>query len=137
MVAWNLFSAHVASAPVSVRLRRLVLRLKQGSSKAQARLERGRPEAEHSPSLGVVPVVNVLSDLVLRQSVAFLDFSFELIATTSDGVQIIIGELSPLLFDFSLDLFPISLDSVPIHSEAPSFDFGKWGLWKLKVPAAP
>jgi hypothetical protein len=32
-----------------------------------------------------------------------------------DDVEVIVGELAPLLFDLAFDLFPISLDSIPIH----------------------
>ena len=63
--------------------------------------------------------VDILSDLILRQSVPLLDSSLELIPLTGDLVQVVIGEITPLLFDFSLELLPISFDSVPVHVCAP------------------
>ena len=37
------------------------------------------------PSLGVVPVVNVLADLILREAIALLDFALELISWIAGG----------------------------------------------------
>jgi hypothetical protein len=42
--------------------------------------------------------------------------SFELLAPSVDHGQIVIGKLTPLLFDLALCLFPISFDAVPVHS---------------------
>jgi hypothetical protein len=42
-----------------------------------------------------------------------------LIALTVDFVQIIVREIAPLLFDPALELFPVSLDAIPIHGSSP------------------
>jgi hypothetical protein len=49
----------------------------------------------------VNPVLNVLSDLILREPIALLNYSFELIATACDSVQIVVGQIAPFLFDLS------------------------------------
>ena len=61
------------------------------------------------------PVVHVLVDLVLGETVTLLQLAFELFAAAFDDVEIVIGELAPLLFDFALSLFPISFDAVPVR----------------------
>src|SRR5581483_12415152 len=66
-----------------------------------------------SPSLRGEPIVDIPADLILCQSVTFLNLAFELIATTVDDVEVVIGELTPLLLHFALGLFPISLNTVP------------------------
>jgi hypothetical protein len=71
------------------------------------------------PSLGVVPVVNVLSDLILGEAVAFLNLALKLISLTVDGRKVVVGEISPLLLDLSLHLLPVTLDAIPVHFELP------------------
>ena len=68
--------------------------------------------------LCIEPGVNVLSDLVLCDTVALLDHALELIALTGNSVQIVVSEIAPLFLDLSLELLPIS--SVPFdHAGAP------------------
>jgi hypothetical protein len=43
------------------------------------------------PSLGVIPVVNVLSDLILGEAVAFLDLALQLISLTVYGGKVVVG----------------------------------------------
>src|SRR5271169_1270358 len=69
---------------------------------------------------GLEPVVNVLAHAVLGEAVALLDLAFELIALAVDQGQIVVGELAPLLLDLALGLFPVSFDTVPIHSSSPA-----------------
>src|SRR6185312_3417544 len=71
------------------------------------------------PALATVPVLYVLTDLIFRYSVALLNFAFQLILTTLDGIQIIVREFAPLFFDLSLDLLPVSFNTVPVHDLAP------------------
>src|SRR5204862_204609 len=73
-----------------------------------------------SPGLAIVPVVDVPADLILLMPVALLDPAFELIAPTVDHVEIIVGQLAPLLLDLAFDLLPVPFDSVPVHLESPS-----------------
>src|SRR5262245_13043775 len=88
--------------------------------------ERGKPGARpgfriHSddrtvlPALRTVPVVNVLAHLVLGEAVALLDFAFQLLAPAGDDVEIVVGELAPLLLDLALDLLPVPFHAVPVH----------------------
>jgi hypothetical protein len=41
--------------------------------------------------LGVIPVVNVLSDLILGEAVAFLDLALTLISLTVYGGKVVVG----------------------------------------------
>ena len=63
------------------------------------------------------PGVDVFPDLVLRDSLPLLDYSLQLIAMTLDFVQIVVGEIAPLLFDLSLELFPVTFHAIPVHDE--------------------
>src|SRR4051812_14682539 len=67
------------------------------------------------PRLRVVPVVYVFSDLILGDAVALLNLALELIPFAVDGGEIIVGKVSPFLFDLALHLLPISLDAIPVH----------------------
>ena len=66
-----------------------------------------------SYSLRVQPSIDVLSGLVLRDAISFLDHSLELIATTGDFIQIVVGEIAPLLLDAALQLLPVSFNTDP------------------------
>src|SRR5579871_2160281 len=94
---------------------------KQFSSPTWAGLENLQTKAR-SPPLGGIPVIDILPDLVLRQSVPLLNFAFELFSAAMNEIKVIIGELSPLLLDLPLHLLPITLDSVPVHPDPPLTD---------------
>jgi hypothetical protein len=66
--------------------------------------------------LTLQPIIDVLAHHIPGQAIALLDDSFELLAPSVDRGQIVIGKLTPLLFDLALCLFPISFDAVPVHS---------------------
>jgi hypothetical protein len=72
-----------------------------------------------SPLLSAVPIINVLASLILRKAISFLNFTFQLITTTVDHIEIIIGELAPFFLNFAFDLLPISLDPIPVHLTPP------------------
>ena len=76
---------------------------------------------ERLPLLRAVPVVDVLADLVLGDAVALLDLAFELVALAGDDVEVVVGQLAPLLLDLALDLLPVSFNAIPIHSLNPPF----------------
>src|ERR1043165_1581444 len=61
------------------------------------------------------PVVHVLADLVLGEAVALLQLAFELVAAALDDVEIVIGELAPLLLRRALELLPVTFNPVPVH----------------------
>src|SRR5262245_12590438 len=73
-----------------------------------------------SPALCRIPVVDVLADLILGQTVALLDLALELIPAAGDDVEIIVGELAPLLLHLPFHLLPISLHAIPVHFECTS-----------------
>src|SRR5262245_28949896 len=50
-----------------------------------------------SPALRRIPIVDVLADLILGQTVALLNLALELIPAASDDIEIVLGELAPLL----------------------------------------
>ncbi len=58
-----------------------------------------------------------MTDLFLRIAIAFLDLAGEFLAITVDLRELIIGQLSPLLFGFTLNLFPVAFDLIPVHDE--------------------
>jgi hypothetical protein len=58
---------------------------------------------------------------ILGQAVALLDLALELIALAVDLRKIVVGKLTPLLFDLACGLFPVSFDSVSIHCLLLSF----------------
>jgi len=66
--------------------------------------------------LTLQPIIDVLAHHIPGHAIALLDESFELLAPSVDHGQIVIGKLTPLLFDLALGLFPISFDAVPVHS---------------------
>src|SRR5262249_16338500 len=73
-----------------------------------------------SPPHRVVPVVDVLADLVAGLAIAGLDLALELIPSPIDYVDVVIGQPTPLFFDLTLDLLPIAFDSVPVHRNLSS-----------------
>src|SRR5262249_45732189 len=65
------------------------------------------------------PAVDLALGLVLRHAVALLKPAAELHALTLNDVEIIAGELAPLLLNLAFELFPIAFDTIPIHRFAP------------------
>jgi len=68
-----------------------------------------------SPSLGIVPRVDIVTDLILCETITLLDLAFELFAASVDHVKVVIREFSPLLLDSALDLFPASFHTIPVQ----------------------
>jgi hypothetical protein len=68
-----------------------------------------------SPALGGDPVIHVPADLVLSQTIPPLNLALELIPPAVDDVKVIVSELTPLFFDLTFHLLPISFDAIPIH----------------------
>jgi hypothetical protein len=62
------------------------------------------------------PRVKLPFGLITCDPVAFLDLADELLRATLDLIQIIIGQLSPLLTNLSLELCPLTLQSVLVHA---------------------
>jgi hypothetical protein len=57
--------------------------------------------------------------LVPRHAVALLKAAAEFRALTLDDVEIVVGELAPLLLSLAFELFPIAFNSIPIHRASP------------------
>jgi hypothetical protein len=53
--------------------------------------------------------------LILGEAVPLLNLAFEPFAIPVDDVKVVVSELSPLLFNFGSDLFPVSLQSILVH----------------------
>jgi len=52
---------------------------------------------------------------VLRNPVFLLDLADELVALAADLLELVIGEIAPLLPDLALELLPVALDLIPVH----------------------
>jgi len=61
------------------------------------------------------PLIDLLARGIQRNAVALLDPTRELIAAARGRCEIIVRELSPLLFGSTLELLPIAFDSIPVH----------------------
>jgi len=61
------------------------------------------------------PFIDLLLGLFLRDPVLFLDMTGELVLPSGDLVDMIIGELAPLLFHFTLELLPVAFYLIPVH----------------------
>src|SRR6516165_5685965 len=68
------------------------------------------------PLLRVVPIINVTSHLVLRDSITLLDLALQLLPMTIYDVDIIVRQFTPLLPYLTLDLLPIPFHAIPIHN---------------------
>ena len=65
--------------------------------------------------LGLQPVIRLFLRFLSNDSVAFLQFTYELIPHTGNLLQIVIREPAPLFFHGASKLFPFALYLVPIH----------------------
>jgi hypothetical protein len=81
----------------------------QGSREKRPGSCRGRAsrpkECSLLPTLRGEPIIDVLADLILGQTVPLLDLACELISVTVDDVEIVISELTPLFLHSSLICF--------------------------------
>ena len=59
------------------------------------------------------PVIDILPNLILGNSIALLDFAFELVTTAVDRSEVVVSELTPLLFYLAGQLFPASIEHDP------------------------
>jgi hypothetical protein len=82
---------------------------------AKSPAEAGLSHIQNLPALASVPVVHLLLRPILGVAISLLKLSFELVLLAGDDVEIIIGQLSPLLLYLAFDLFPVSFDAIPVH----------------------
>src|SRR5262249_17137339 len=67
----------------------------------------------------VEPGVDLALALLLRHAVALLKPAAQLHALALDDVEVVAGELAPLLLNPAFELLPIAFDTIPIHRFAP------------------
>src|SRR5690606_6215119 len=68
------------------------------------------------PLVTALPFVNALFGLVARDAIALLDLAGQHVALALNHIQIVVGELAPLLLDLPDQLLPVALDDVAIHA---------------------
>src|SRR5207237_11081 len=61
------------------------------------------------------PVGNLALGLVLADAVGLLDLADQLVALPGDLVELVVGQLAPLLLDLAFGLLPVACDAVPVH----------------------
>ncbi|CAH1654058.1 hypothetical protein CHELA1G11_10725 [Hyphomicrobiales bacterium] len=61
------------------------------------------------------PVIDLPLGFVLRDAIALLQLSGEFRAFTLHDIQIVVGELAPLLLQIPLELLPVTFNAIPIH----------------------
>src|SRR5947209_15115682 len=69
-----------------------------------------------------LPIGKVVLGLFTRVPIAFLKFAEELVLFAGDRIPIVVSQFAPLLAHFSLHLFPIAFNAVPVHLDT-STDF--------------
>src|SRR5690349_15104559 len=62
-------------------------------------------------------IVNLRVGCVLADAIRFLDLARQLIALAGDRVDVVVGELAPLLFYLAFKLLPVSFNRVPVHCD--------------------
>lgn len=65
---------------------------------------------------------------ILFDPVAFLQTACELLTAPIDGVQVVIGQFTPLFLDLAFELRPLALDDVFVHDVASCFLVGMSSL---------
>jgi len=61
------------------------------------------------------PAVDLPLGFIPMYAVTLLDPADELGALAFDQIEIVIGELAPLLLHFAFHLLPVSFNSIPVH----------------------
>jgi hypothetical protein len=82
----------------------------RASTEADARIV-SKPELAKP----IQPSIDILANLILGYSIALLDLAFELITSAVNCSEVVVCELAPLFFNLAGELFPASLNSIPIH----------------------
>src|SRR5690606_3777692 len=70
---------------------------------------------ERLSSVGTAEVAHLALRLFLRPAVPLLDLAFELFGAAVDAVEVIIGELAPLLLHLAANLLPVALQLIHVH----------------------
>src|ERR1700730_13384528 len=61
------------------------------------------------------PSVDLAFRLVLRNAIMLLQTAGELLALALDHIEVVVGELAPLLLSLAFELFPVAFNTIPIH----------------------
>src|SRR5262245_5487637 len=72
------------------------------------------------------PFAHFTLSLVAGDPVRFLELAHQLVALAGDDIEIVIGQLAPLLLELALHLLPVAFHTVPIHKN--SFGYF-WMIW--------
>src|SRR5262245_1072717 len=84
----------------------------------------GKEAGPPSPSAG--QLIELALGSVPLVAVPGLQLPDELIPLAGGLVQVVVGQVAPLLLDLPLELLPIALDPVPIHGSPPDEWRVKW-----------
>src|SRR6185503_6701855 len=61
------------------------------------------------------PVFDLALGFVLLDAVALLDLAHQLVAMAAHLIELVVGELAPLLLQLARHLLPVALNAVPVH----------------------
>src|SRR6478609_5763516 len=78
------------------------------------------PDRGGGAAIAALPIGDLLLGLVAADAVALLDATQQLVALAGDDVEIVVGQLAPLLLDLALELLPVALDGVLVHDVSPA-----------------
>src|SRR4051794_32979391 len=83
-----------------------------GWSRSSARAAR---ERKHMSVDAVEPSVDLTLGVILRDTIALLKPAGEFRPFALDHVEVVVGELAPLLLSLAFELIPVAFNTVPIH----------------------
>src|SRR5438105_2235404 len=69
-----------------------------------------------------LPFAQLALGLVLADAVLLLDLAGQPVPIPGNDVELVVGQAAPFFLDGSLHLFPVTLDTVPIHDNTPFRD---------------
>src|SRR6478609_10308863 len=76
---------------------------------------RAARERKHMSVDAVDPSVDLTLGVILRHTIALLKPAGEFRPFALDHVEVVVGELAPLLLSLAFELFPVAFNTVPIH----------------------
>ena len=65
--------------------------------------------------LMLLPCGKLFLRFVLGDTIRFLNFADKFVAFACNHIDLVIGELAPLLLDAAFDLFPITFNTIPVN----------------------
>src|SRR4051812_34809811 len=67
----------------------------------------------------IQPVVDIARRLVAGNAIAFLHFADELIFSSVELIDLVVGQLAPLFLDAAFELGPLAFENVVVHVRLP------------------